>query len=375
MARRPKRGQDFVTGIDDSGGHAALFELDGKRILSPRQPLVGVAAVSVSRPLLASFEGAWNQLRARIQTELGLATPPPIHVRWMWGTLKADKHKNPYLNATMEQVADWLSEAVSILVRFQGYRYEFGLLAEFYARSHMQDLLEPYYSGAISSVERDYLASRQVPKDLYRIYHRATVYPLLRIIPYLFWQLDASIKNIGGKDTSVLIDAFTGTEGVEAPAVLRATQELAELSRVGNMAVVANYADSVLVQAADVVAWSYNRVVTQGLAGNNDKPFLDVFGPILAAGRSLGGTRLHQRVVKPEGTNATTLCIVYSLARGAVAKKWPEFVEANFVDVDEFHERAKAAFNARGFGVPVLTESGQKLAEEYATTRNDRAAV
>lgn len=45
MAKRPTRGQEFVTGIDDSGGHAALFETNGKRIISSQQPLVGVVVV------------------------------------------------------------------------------------------------------------------------------------------------------------------------------------------------------------------------------------------------------------------------------------------------------------------------------------------
>lgn len=375
MGRRPKRGQEFVTGIDDSGGHAALFEPNGKRIVSPNQPLVGVASVSVSRPLLGAFERAWDRLRARIQSELGLAEPPPIHVRWMWGAKRADPHKNPYLHASQEQVAEWLAEAVKTLVHFQGQRYQFGILAEFYPRAHMQDLLEPFYSDASTRVEHIYLASRLVPKDLYRIYHRATMYPLLRTMPYLFWQLDASVKNIGGKSTSIVMDAFTGTEGVEAPEVLRATQDLAQLTRLDHMAVVDNYADSALVQAADVIAWSYNRVATQGLSGTQDMPFLKVFGPILRAGRSLAGTTLDQRIAKPQGTSSTTLCIVYSLARGAIEKQWPDFVEENFVDVDEFHKRAQAAYDVRGYGISVLTESAKARAQEYAATRNDRAAV
>lgn len=370
MARRPQRGQEFITGLDDSGGHAALFRADGKRIVSEKQPLVGVAAVSVSRPLVDDFEGSWNNLRARIQAELGLASPPPIHVRWMWGSSRPDKHKNPYLNATKEQAAAWLTEAVEILVRFQGYRYEFGVLGEFYQRTNMQDLLEPYYDPAAPwRAERDYLASREIPKDLYKVYHRATVYPLLRTLPHAFWQLDASVKNIGGKSSRIIVDAFTGIEGVGAPEVLRATQELAQLKRVSEMSVVDAYEDSALVQAADVVAWSYNRLVTQDRAGIKDIPFLEVFWPMLRVGRSLGGTPLSRQVKKPAGTSAETLCIVYSLARAAVAEKWPDFVEEMFVHVDEFHRRSQEAYTAGGFSVSVLTDEGQKRAEAYAATK------
>lgn len=367
MANRPTRGEQFITGIDDSGGHATLFQVDGTRVESPNQPFVGVAAVSLRTGLLADFEGRWNDLRARAESDLGLATLPPIHIRYMWGKNRPDKHKNPFASASQEQIAEWLSEASLILERFQKYRFEFGILTEFYQREQMQDGLEPFYSDPAWEIERRFLMSRLVPKGLYHAFHRATMYPLLRILPIIFWKLNDSVRNIGGGGTSLVIDGFTGTDGVGAADVLKSTRELAGLSLIGEMAVVSSYADSPLVQAADLIAWSYNRVITQEAKGIKDEPFFRVFGPILAAGRSLGGSRIGSQPSAPPETGAKTLCIAYSLARTAAAAKDPDFVETVLVDVDEFHHRAlKGLEGGVTRGASALTAEGRRMAEEYA---------
>src|SRR5690606_23646238 len=241
---------------------------------------------------------------------------------------------------------------------------EFGILAEFYARSHMQNMLAPYYSDESSLIEREFLASRQVPLGLYEIYHRATVYPLLRTLPFLLWKLNDSIRNIGGAETSIELDAFTGIDGIEGPDVIRAIQELAQLNRVGAIGVVPSYSESTLVQAADLIAWSFNRVITKQAAKEEDPPFFQVFGPILSTARSLGGTRLGTAAHIPPTTSAATIGIVYSLARLAAARKEPDFVEAVLVDVDEFHRRATSR-QAESSGISVLSEKGRRLAEAY----------
>lgn len=364
VATRPPRGQCFLTGIDDSGGHAALFDIHGNRLGDPKQPYVGVAAVTVGDALTSDFKGKWNELRARIKSTLGTSAPPPVHLRWMWGNKRVEKHKNPYVNATNAQIADWLSEAVNIMAQFQRYRYEFGILTEFYARSHMQDLLIPYYTDAASRMEREFLASKHVPYRLYEDFHRATVYPLLRTLPFLLWKLDHSIKTIGGSDTAVEVDGFTGIDGVEAPDVVRAIQELANLTRVVRMSVVPSYSESPLVQAADLIAWSFNRVLTRQAFDIDDPPFFRVFGPILGKARSLGGTLIRKVAQLPPKTSASTICIVYSLARLAAEKKDADFTEAALVDVDEFHRRAMSQ-RVESTGISVLSDEGRRMAESH----------
>lgn len=368
VAGRPPRGQRFSTGIDDSGGHAALFDKHGKRLGSAKLPYVGVAAVTVGDALTSDFDGRWNELRARIQAALGTSTPPPIHLRWMWGTKRVEVHKNPCVNATNAQVAEWFSEAAKLMADFQRFRYEFGILAEFYARSHMQDLLAAYYTDEASRVEREFLASKHVPKSLYEDYHRATVYPLLRTLPFLLWKLDQSIQNIGGGETTVELDGFTGIDGVEAPDVVWAVKNLAKLTRVGPMSVVPNYADSHLVQAADLIGWSFNRVLTLQAAQTDDPPFFRVFSPILGTARSLGGTPIGKAARVPPRTSASTICIVYSLARLAAQKKDAAFTDAALVDVDEFHRRAMSQ-GPDSTGISALTDEGRRMAESYCATK------
>jgi hypothetical protein len=138
--KEPKR---FICSIDDSGGHAALMTPDGKRIQTESQPFVGVGSITILADRLRFFEARWNRLRRKIQAELGLVVLPPIHARWMWGTRRPDKHKNPYVNATNEQAADWLSEAAGIIQEYQKYRGEFGVFFGYMQRSDLQSGLEP----------------------------------------------------------------------------------------------------------------------------------------------------------------------------------------------------------------------------------------
>lgn len=370
---RPKRPhRRFASGVDDSGGHAALFQADGTRIGSPDQPFVGVAAVTVATEVLPAFEAAWNRLRAGIQKELGLEAPPPIHVRWMWGTNRPDKKKNPYVNATNAQVAAWLSTAVKILVQFTSRRRQFGITTVVLQRSHLQDQLSRYYADPEFDLELAYLRSRHVPRNLFKIYHRASTYPLLRVLQLAFWQLDESLKDVGGTSTSVTIDAFIGTDTIEAPEVIRSIQEFADLSRIDKLTVVDSYADSVLIQAADLVAWTINRLATQGLKEEVDQPFLQVFGPLIDNSRSLGGRRITKAPLMPRSSGASTLCIAYSLARGAAAAVDADFVDEVMVNVETFHARALKAFEnmeagkREYFGVSILTEEGQRRAEALA---------
>lgn len=364
-AKKRKKSRRFVTAMDDSGGHAALLHPDGRRILTDSQPFVGVGSVTMREELVPFFVARWNRLREKIGRELGLANPPPIHARWMWGAQRADKHKNPYVNATNEQAAEWLTEAATILRDYQRHRNEFGLFVGYLSRAEMQDWFEPYYTDPDFEAERIFLRSRAIPLGLYKEFHRATAYPLFRVLPLALVSEYQSMTRVGGTSLSVLLDNFTGADGVKAEDVSRAVRDLAQLDKVESLDVVDSYANSALVQAADVMAWAGNRLATKNHLGDPDAPFRARFDPLLQEARTVSDTRVLGGVKLPSGVGMTTLCVPYALARSAVHKKHPEFVDRMFVSVEEFHDRAITALETGKKGVHVLTAEGQAMAEAY----------
>lgn len=357
----------FITGIDDSGGTAELFEFDGRPKGLTGPPIAGAAMVTVRGDLQQQFEASWSRLRVRIQEELGLTTPPPVHLRWMWGTNKPDKHKNPYYQAgaSNDQVARWLRSACDLLLRFQARRCQFGMQSTTIPRESIQRDLGLYYQKDEWKIERRYLASKAAAKGFYRAYHSVTALPIIRILPVVAWRLDRVIRACGGRSNSILVDAFTGTDGAGAPEVLRAARSMAELESVQEIKVVESYSESSLVQAADLVAWSVNRLLTLELHNERDPPFERVFGELLQNGRSPNGTKLLAPYKIDSEVLSQITCIVYALARGAAGKIDQKFVDENLVSVEEFHERATAPGFESRTGVSVLNKVGQQRAKEH----------
>lgn len=359
--------REFVAAIDDSGGHAALLNPDGTPIESPSQPFIGIGAITLSRDQLPTFEQSWNNLRNRIADTLKLPTPPPIHLRWMWGNHRPDKHKNPYLHASNEQVRSWLREAVQLLLRYQSrYRNQFGMYAEFYLRKDFQDGFSPYYHDPGFHVEHAFLQSKHIPKGLYARYHRISSYPLVRTLPSVLWELSASVKIVGGHHLDIVLDAFTEADGVSAENFVRTAQTVAGITHLRSIQVVDSYSESPLVQAADLVAWVNNRARTKQLRKEPDRPFLDVFGALLTQARKLSGSLLTASKHIPGEASWQTLCVAYTLARNAIHQTHPGFVDDVFVSIEEFHARALNALSKGQPGVSVLTTEGMKQAQAHA---------
>ena len=112
--------------LDDSASHGAILDEGFESIPVQENGLIAVSTVGgivVKRNAEARIIREIDSLRYRIQKSLALDDLPPLHMREMWGSTKADK-KSPYFLATKEQCFRWVRAAYDIIFKYG----ELGLL-------------------------------------------------------------------------------------------------------------------------------------------------------------------------------------------------------------------------------------------------------
>lgn len=167
----------------------------------------------------------------------------------------------------------------------------------------------------------------------------------------------------------IVVDSFTAADGVAAQNVLETARDIAGVSSLRSIQVVQSYSDSPLLQAADLMAWTYNRALTNFRFKKVDQPYREVFGRLMQHGKTLAGRYLRDLEARPPSTTTEVVCIAYALARNAIRADHPQFVDDVFVSIKEFHRRALATLVSNSPGVSVLTEEGHRRAAAFAASK------
>jgi hypothetical protein len=348
----------FLAGVDDSGRPEGLVRWDGTPI-EAIHPFVGVAAVVVRRDHVDEFQGRWNALRAKIQRRLGTDDLPPIHLKWMWGKTQLSP-TNPYRTADFRDIRVWLGEAINIIAGMSRYPNVIGVHVDFRRRDALAQRLAPYYTDEGFAEELAFFRNDVDAKkrNRYSVYHTVTTNPVLRILATLLWSLDKAVEAAGGEALDVVVDRFAGARGIDSEDVEAACRKLAQLQRVRSISEVADYGQSPLCQAADLVAYTMNRwLLIHHNIIQRDRQFEALAEQLIRRTHALTGDKVFEQVEPDAEAELSSLCVLYSLARQAVARRDPAFAETHMITDEMFHDRALSFDKANANGISVLKTS------------------
>lgn len=355
-----------MAAIDDSGIPKPVCDWRGNEVPSDF-PYVCLAAILLSEDRATELEGRWTHLRTRIRRKLHLpnhAPLPPIHMRWMWGKKPpVAKGKNPYVDAEFRDIRGWLVDARNIIQSLLNDCQGAAVYSEVRLRSAFFADQTGYYRDPAFAQELAFLQNHKTGGKqgcLYKIYHSITSSPIVRLLAIMLWRLEEDLAPLGAT-VDVYVDKFASSNGIDAAAVLATSQQLARLIHVKSMNQVPEYSGSATCQAADMIAYSINRI---GLIGNNkiepDARFQEIFWPLVNSARSLSNHPVTKSADIPYGAFQSTLCVVYALARHELEKRDWQFVDENLVEVREFHERAISRAGTDSTGISILKDEVKK---------------
>src|SRR5690606_7709318 len=270
----------------------------------------------------------------------------PMHLKWMWR-----KHErrpdplNPYAGWAFRDIKVRLRDARNIIVSFMDRPGAVGLYAEFFRRKSFASDMEQYFHDPAFADELAFFRSHKTrgkTGKLYGHYHSITANALVRLLAVLLWRLDHDVGKLDKTGLTVLVDRFAGANGIDAATVLSACQTLAGLSRISGLQQVPSCKESPLCQAADFLAYSYNRLLLlEHDLIERDPHFEEIAVPLLKSAVSLDGWEAAKPFQPPDGVVRTSLSIVYALAHHELRRRDARFVDAYMIPVEEFHERVK----------------------------------
>lgn len=354
----------FTAAIDDSGDPRRLIDWGGNFIEAPL-PFVGLAAVVIRDDLILELESRWAHLQTGIQKKLGTPYLPPIHLRLMWGKslpnhLRQPKAPNPYLYANFAQIRAWLREARTILLSLAERPQGLTVYADFMERKAFAENMSHYYRDPKFAAEHEFLKRHKTNGQsgiLFNKYHNIGSNPLLRQFIDILWRINTDLnEKANGAGVHIVVDRFSGAHSIDAQIVLSSAQTLSELSRIRQISH-ATAPPSPLSQAADLYAFSYNRMVLLHHGHIAPDPYFEeIARPLIDKGRTLGGWTLPEPYSIPQELDPGNLCIIYAAAYADLLKKDPVFVRKHLIDVAEFHRRAKHNRIERATGISILKD-------------------
>ncbi len=276
----------------------------------------------------------------------------------MWGrNPPLAKGLNPYVDADFRDIRSWLTDARRILTSLLQDSEGAAIYSEFRERSAFVEDQKPYYTDPQFTAELKYLRAHRLrgrTGKLYGLYHSITSNPVIRLLAVILWRLEQDLRRTGAT-VEVHVDKFSSSSGIDAEVVLSTSHKLARLSQVTSLQQIDDYSASALCQAADVIAYSVNRIA---LIGNrkiqHDSRFVEALWPLINAGTSFSGHPITEPAVISNDAVQSTLCVVYALAHQQLSKRAPEFVVENLVSIEEFHQRVILAANTGATGISIL---------------------
>lgn len=348
---------DYVAALDDSGGIEPLVKGDGSFIEGDNEFTV-LSVVFIRSYKLEKFNQQWNQLRARIQSELKCEYLPPIHMRLMWGKDLKKMHRkkpNPYVNASFEQIQGWVRAALEIIY---GFHRDPKMLNYYTTGKQRKDLAAPqikYFSNPVYRAEMEFIKAHSRGNRMYKHYHNRITSPLLILFTQLLPWLDESMRGTH-KTIALEVDQFSDSHGVDAVEVIETINSLGELSQIASVQKVTDPDETPLSQAADVVGYIdfRGRMISGGFIKHDDameeivRPF--DYKPFTKA-------RLEHLIPRRhKDWQAKVLTIQYALARQQIVQDNPEFANTHMVTVAEFLQRAIEATSKGEGGVLILKD-------------------
>jgi hypothetical protein len=341
----------YVAAFDDSGGNESLVKWDGS-LIAGDHPLACVAVCYLRSDLVDDFECDWMALRARIQDELGLEAPPPIHMRLMWGkdcwSRKYRGEANPYRHATFEQIQEWVGEALAIMSRFSRIDRGFGRRAIHQHRHVAAERQTRYLVGSLGTEEMGIIKAKS--RRLYRHYHRAITSPLLPLLSEALLSVNAAMHAVRAQSVSCLVDRFPHSKGIDEAEVVEAARDICGLTYVSELRRVDADAHA-LTQAADVYGFTeFRRLMAHHKHIPWDEPMRSIVldNPVAPFCTADIDHIIRRQLAWFE---PRAVAIHYVLARRRIEELDPDLA-AQMIDVGTFLERA---ISNRGTGEPGIS--------------------
>jgi hypothetical protein len=351
--------KQFVIAFDDSGGVEALCRWDGTPIAGDH-PITVLTGFFVDRTAQADFEAQWNAVRRESQEQLGWDTPPPVHMRLMWGRTLPPRYRgqpNPYLGASFDDVHRWVSQYWAVVDEFVKRRLA-GWFSNTLQRPAAAEAQRRYLQHPEFGQEMRFIRARS--RRLYRGYHRLTNSPLLMLYTRsLLYAAETARATGPASIMDVLVDSFGDSHGIDAAETVAAMKAIASLDHIGTVERVADGDTSAPVQAADLIGFTRFRL--EMAAGGYIQP-----DRVLAAiasrrdGISVTSANIPHKVRLRHGDlRFVAIPLHYALARAFVADRDPEFADEHLVGVAELRNRLHVVLANETVGVSVLTDAAR----------------
>ena len=357
---------EYVVAFDDAGGIEPLVRWDGT-FIEGDHPVTTLTWVMLSRKDLRAFEERWTHLRAKIQRELGCHELPPIHMRLMYGRTLPRKYRgrrNPYLDASFEQILGWVEDAYRVVWTFgrRSRKLELGTVQN--TRLQMAQPLQAYLRDPALRAELLFMEEQcriVGKKRLAERYLKRVGSPLLALFREALIMVIEVLKEYRAHNVDLLIDSFHDSHGIDADDVVQGIQALEGLDGISSVQRV-DADDIPLVQASDVMGWFAFRKRLFELRGSPPDPLLQGIAEKYPFG---GLTNAEMDKIKRRvGRNYSLVAppaqgVFYLVAKRVVEMEYPAFAEEHMVTVEELMKRI-AEIQAAGTpanGIPILRDA------------------
>ncbi len=351
---------DYTAAFDESGGLEPLVKWGG--IFIPgRFPITLAAYVIMKNDALPEFNDRWLKLRREIQSALKTEDLPPIHLRLMYGITQPPEHhkkRNPYLDASFEQIQRWIHTSLQIARFFSRRTRVLGIFHSYKIREEHLSSINAYFGDPKMVAELLFLKEHSKGKkrrEMARKYLNKAWSPLLPLVTDNFLSVNETMRYIGGKSVAIKVDRFADSHGVDAVEVLRAIQKVSELEFIESIERV-DEDTSNLNQLADLIAFVRFREMMQ------KHGFIE---PDDVLRRLFNHSKFEKFILPKQDalvykrhpqSRLISQPIHYAVARRMIEEADEEFAETHMVTVDAFSQRIRA-IKGQASGISILKDS------------------
>lgn len=346
----------YVVAVDDTGNNAPLLQRDLSPAKPQQQHISGIGALILREDQVDSFENEWHDMRCRLQQDLGLSMPPPIHLRLMYGR-NLPKHvrggqPNPYyIDATTDAgrreierrfplIIERLDEAAELFAKYTRRHKAAGHIALISTRQVLVDRMHQAYSQPAARADLKRLRSEN-PRAFREFFHALTT-PLLPRIASLWLTVNEAMEILKAESARFRFDRFTGTEHLSTTAAHDIMRNIGGLQKLEPNALCIDYDSDALLQAADLLLYFLQRD-TGGSEDPIARRILTKDARQLTVAKPV---QLEQRAEKQRPYSK--LGMIYGVARYAAEVVAPDYVNANLKDpaalIQEFRKHPSIGY-------------------------------
>lgn len=354
---------DYISAVDDSGGIEPLVKWGGTFVPGDH-PITGITFALLRSDQLEIFNDQWSNLRQEIGTYLGTATPPPIHLRLMYGRKLPPVYRqrpNPYVGTPFVKICEWIDKALGILQTMSLRPRTFTAFNLSMSREQAARSILTYFGEPALVAEMQYLKEESVQHrhGMAKRYLNKLASPLLPLFTNSVLFLDVMMQLLGNKTVSLHVDRFSDSHSLDALEVIDAVNRVSDLQHIRSIQITADGDDVPLAQAADLLGFinfRFDMAIAKHI--QPDLALIDIVRKrepkkFITANIGHVVSRRYPR------TESITRPIQYAVARKVIESVDGNFAQTHLISVLEMRERIWELMNLNESypGVSILRDA------------------